>query len=412
MNADPQAAVDVLLVDDDPVAVLAVRSTLTDAGYTVAAVPSGDAALDATPLLRPRLVILDVAMPDLDGFSVCRRLRAEDASTHFPVLFLSSSSGVESRIAGLRAGGIDYLIKPCEPAELLARVAAQLEAVALREELAERNMRLANANRALEEGLAAASRVQTAMLPRVTSLENRVGFAWRSLPCERLGGDAINVLRLPSGGAVLYLLDASGHGVSASLLSVAASYLVSASAAGLHGNAMGEIPKPSAILNQLNKVVLRIAPPGMFVTVLVGVVDPQGEAFTFSSAGHPGPLLSRSGAPPQFLDRPAPPAGIRAWRYAEHRVPLRPGDRLVLYSDGVYEQRSPSGQHFGRLALAACLEDSRGLALDRALDGIVSALARWRFTRGIEDDMTMLALEVLRTETPSGAERHGSSQTK
>jgi DNA-binding response OmpR family regulator len=103
---------DILMVDDDPVTIASIGDLLVGSGYTVASAPTGEAALNAAPSLRPRLLILDVGMPGMDGYTLCRRMREHPATSNVPILFLSSASSVEARVAGLRAGGIDFLGKP------------------------------------------------------------------------------------------------------------------------------------------------------------------------------------------------------------------------------------------------------------------------------------------------------------
>src|SRR4051812_26061713 len=117
---------DVLVADDDPTAIASVQFTLSEAGHSVATACSGSDTIRAAIATRPRLVILDVGMPDVGGYDVCRLLRANPATAEIPILFLSSASALASRVAGFRAGGVDFLAKPFEPAELLARVEAHL----------------------------------------------------------------------------------------------------------------------------------------------------------------------------------------------------------------------------------------------------------------------------------------------
>jgi two-component system OmpR family response regulator len=111
-----------LLVDDEE----NLRSMLTAAlrhhGYDVVAVADGRQALDARAGARPDLVVLDVMLPDVDGFEVCRRMRAE--GDHTPVLFLTARDGTEDKVRGLTLGGDDYLVKPFSLEELVARCQA------------------------------------------------------------------------------------------------------------------------------------------------------------------------------------------------------------------------------------------------------------------------------------------------
>ena len=114
----------ILVVDDDASIRRMLDRTLSAEGYVVAAAADGGAALAAVEQAVPDLVVLDVAMPGLDGLAVCRRLRAKGLAV--PVLLLTARDAVQDRVAGLDAGADDYLMKPFATEELLARVRALL----------------------------------------------------------------------------------------------------------------------------------------------------------------------------------------------------------------------------------------------------------------------------------------------
>ena len=114
----------VLLVDDEPSIIQLARMYLEQAGFRVEAVGNGKAVLEAVRTYDPALVVLDVMLPEMDGFEVCRRLRAEDS----PVLVIMLTARDEDidKIVGLELGADDYLTKPFNPRELVARVRAML----------------------------------------------------------------------------------------------------------------------------------------------------------------------------------------------------------------------------------------------------------------------------------------------
>ncbi|GAB4413095.1 MAG: response regulator [Anaerolineales bacterium] len=116
----------ILVVDDDPTALRLIGYSLQQEGYDVLTAANGLDGLTQARQLHPDLVILDIMMPDLDGFEVCRRLRADPATRRLPVLMLTAKGQVADKVAGFRAGADDYLVKPADPGELVARVAALL----------------------------------------------------------------------------------------------------------------------------------------------------------------------------------------------------------------------------------------------------------------------------------------------
>jgi two-component system, OmpR family, response regulator len=114
----------VLVVDDEPAITELLSTTLDLAGYRVSTAGSGQAALQAVLIERPDLVILDVMLPDMDGFTLCRRMAEQGHPP--PILFLTARGSIEDMVTGLRIGGDDYVTKPFHVLELLARVHALL----------------------------------------------------------------------------------------------------------------------------------------------------------------------------------------------------------------------------------------------------------------------------------------------
>ncbi len=116
----------ILIVDDEPDALRMLSLALEGEGYDVVAADNGEEALKQAAANRPDLIVLDVVMPQMDGYEVCRRLRRIPEFVHVPILFLSARSQVDDRVQGLQVGGNDYVVKPVSPQELMARIGALL----------------------------------------------------------------------------------------------------------------------------------------------------------------------------------------------------------------------------------------------------------------------------------------------
>lgn len=118
---------EILVVDDNPENIRVLSALLENHGYDVSACVSGERALAAVHHRKPDLVLLDVNMPGLNGFQVCERMRADSELRRIPVIFLTARTRSEDVINGLAVGAVDYVSKPFQPEELLARVATHIE---------------------------------------------------------------------------------------------------------------------------------------------------------------------------------------------------------------------------------------------------------------------------------------------
>ena len=151
-----------LLVDDDQASLRVLVATLEGRGYRLLVANSGPSALKILEQVQPALILLDVLMPGMDGFEVCRRLKDQPALASIPVIFLSALEHSEDKVHGLRLGAVDFITKPYQPDEVIARVGTQVKLARLKNELVEKNHQLQATNRhileAMGEGLLALDR--------------------------------------------------------------------------------------------------------------------------------------------------------------------------------------------------------------------------------------------------------------
>ena len=136
------SAGEVFIVDDMPANLDLLASILRERGYRVRVANSGPSALAAIRMRPPELVMLDIQMPEMDGYEVCRQLKADPATSAVPVIFISALDDVFDKVRAFRAGGVDYVTKPFEAEEVVARVESQLQLFRLRRELERRNEEL------------------------------------------------------------------------------------------------------------------------------------------------------------------------------------------------------------------------------------------------------------------------------
>jgi sigma-B regulation protein RsbU (phosphoserine phosphatase) len=373
----------VLLVDDAK-ANLDILVEGLKADHKLSLALNGETALQIAARTPPDLVLLDIMMPGLDGYEVCRRLRQMPETAEVPIMFLSSLEEVQNKTRGFEAGANDYLTKPFEMLEVKARVKSLLKAKAYSDAVKEQ----------IAGELRVAREIQMGMLPHdFTGVERAYGLEFGAIlePAREVGGDLYGVCAARPERLVVFLGDVSGKGIPASMFMVRAISLAQLLAR--------EIAEPERILSRLNDELATDNPSGMFVTFLCAVFEPVAGRLALANGGHCRPLLLRAGEPPRWA---VPNLGTAlgfepALQYERTELTLRPGDALMLYTDGVIEAFNPREELYGNERLLA---DSVGFAVQSAPDMTAGLLGKVRaFAAGApqSDDIAILALKVVGT---------------
>jgi sigma-B regulation protein RsbU (phosphoserine phosphatase) len=390
----------ILVVDDAPANLQVLAGMLKDRGYKARPVPSGKLALLAARRDPPDLILLDINMPEMNGYEVCRRLKADEDLQGIPVIFISALNENLDKVKAFAIGGVDYLTKPFQMEELHARVETHLKLRRLQIELQETNARLAKANARMSRDLNAAAKIQATFLPRETPRVPGTNFAWSYRPCDELAGDGLNVIPLGEGKVALYILDVTGHGVASALLSVALSRLLSPasdpSSILIRREDVWdrfEITSPSEVAARLNRL-FPFDSAEQFATLVYGILNAATGEFRYVSAGHPGPVHLPCGADPVILESAGFPIGLADEVYEERSIRLGPGDRLYLYSDGVSEAMNPRGKQFGEARLLKAIGQRRSEPLHESIASLLAEIARWNESERPHDDISILAVEI------------------
>ena len=327
MKPDEQKRI--LVVDDDE-SVAAVIVGLLEDRFEVETAGNGELALVAAAAHLPDLVLLDVTMPGMDGFEVCRRLKEDPRFNDVPVIFLTGQQADEHILRGFAAGGADYLAKPFGGAVLEARISTHLA-------LQESRAALARAHRGLQDELRWAGELQRRLLEIELPESERASFsvAYEPLGDFHCGGDYYDVFRLGGEKYLVILGDVSGHGLRAALITVMLKSIIYRGYVKDHRHDL-DLPEFVSWLNErLCDELERL--PGLFVTFLAFTIDADAMSATFCNAGQHPPCILRAG---RVL--PASPAGVslgfrRQMCWESSTVALAPADRIVAYTDGLVE---------------------------------------------------------------------------
>jgi sigma-B regulation protein RsbU (phosphoserine phosphatase) len=394
----------ILIAEDERISRRSLERQLTSWGHEVTVAEDGEAAWLALELGQFEVLISDWDMPKMDGPTLIGKVRAADRAKYIYVIMLTARGGTEDLVRGIEAGADDFLTKPFESNELKVRLRAGERVLQLQERLADQNKQLLAVNTRMSEDLNAAALVQQSIMPERPPEVNSLRSAWRYVPCDELAGDALNVFALDERYVCFYVLDVSGHGVSAALLSVAVARslwlsddLTSLILKGTNDESgFGRFALPATVMTRLNHRFPFEENGNRFFTMVYALLDVVEGTMTYCCAGHPGPIrVGRDGAVEVF-EPSSPMIGIVPEpEYENVTLKLRAGDRAYLYSDGVFEQRSPEGEFFGTSRFATELQRAASLPLDGALDRAIGQLKRWAGSEQFNDDVSLLALEWL-----------------
>jgi sigma-B regulation protein RsbU (phosphoserine phosphatase) len=397
-------------------------------GFEVETAADGESALRLISHSAARpfdLVLLDVMMPGLNGLDVLKALRSRWAPTELPVIMATAKDASQDIVEALELGANDYVTKPLDFPVVMARVKTQLslkraveQIRELEKGLEERNADLQAANVRMRTDLDAAAKVQAALLPVTVTDVPGYQFGWRFKPSAWLAGDILNVFRLDDRFVGLYLLDVSGHGVAAALLSVTVSRFLSpardpasllwwrqesdASASDdgdrgdgdrCDGGARYRLQPPAGVAARLNERFPFDDKTGQYFTLVYGLLDLHTHRLRYVSAGHPGVIHVGRSAAARLIEVSGYPIGVASEAYDEHEVALAPGDRLVVYSDGLPEAMDAADTPFGTDRLVAQLDATRDQSLDESLTALIDRIDHWHGGARVHDDLSVLALE-------------------
>ncbi len=370
----------ILLVDDAKVNLDILVEGLK-ADHKLSLAMNGEAALQTAARTPPDLVLLDIVMPGLDGYEVCRRMRQMPETAEVPIMFLSSLEEVKNKTLGFEAGANDYLTKPFDMLEVKARVRSLLKAKAYSDAVKEQ----------IASELRFAGEIQMGMLPHdFTAVERDYGVQFGAVlaPAREVGGDLYGVCAAGAERLVVFLGDVSGKGIPASMFMVRAISLARLLAR--------DIASPEQILVRLNDELAADNPSGMFVTFLCAVFEPKSGRLTLANAGHCRPVLRPAGGPPSWaMQNLGTALGFEpGLEFERTELMLHPGDALILYSDGVTEAFNPQDELYGNDRLLVDASEFNGSSAPGISDGLLKKVRAFAAGAPQSDDIAILTLQV------------------
>jgi len=371
-----------LLVDDAPANIQIANSILKDS-YKIRIATNGAKALElasVTPL--PDLILLDVMMPEMDGYEVCTRLKMSAETRDIPVIFLTGQTEIEDETKGFEVGAVDYIHKPLSPAIVKARVQTHLVLRGIRKQLA---LQLLTIQKELET----AREIQLSILPEEIPKIGGVDIAARYIPMTSVAGDFYDFIVVDEKHLGILVADVSGHGMPAALI---ASMLKIALAA-----QESHAADPAQLLLGLNQALC-----GKFqrhyVTAAYLFLDMLKGTLRYAGAGHPPLLLwSRSEGVRAVEENGLFLGKFPQAAYSFVELPLKAGDWALLYTDGIPETTNPLQIEFGTDRFQNFLETEQSTSADHFADRLLKELSQWSVRDSGEDsddDVTLVAIHV------------------
>jgi len=365
----------ILIVDDTAMNVELLDYILRAEGFQTCFAYSGSAAVGTSRAEQPDLILLDVMMPGENGFETCARLKSDPLTADIPVIFVSALDDVKSKVTGLRSGAVDYVSKPIDGDEVLARIRVHLR-------IRENSRAMAREQQIRIEEFRNAQR---AILIRPSDCP-AASFAVYYKSLEEAGGDFYDVLTLDNGVFGYFVADVSGHGVSAAFLTSAIKALLR--------QYTGPLFSPEDTLRGVDAVMRQMLGEEQYLTACYARLNRQSGKLSVVSAGHPPVVVVSAAGEAYTLDMDSEPLGLFSTVVLQRRdTMVSPGDRFFLYTDGFIEFSPGGNRHDGLERLVEACINHRHETPDEAVQRIASDI---QCGKEAGDDLLLLAVEVAR----------------
>jgi sigma-B regulation protein RsbU (phosphoserine phosphatase) len=362
--------------------------------YEVVEASDGATGLQAAEKEQPQLILLDVMMPGINGYEVCKQLKANERTKEIPVIFLSSLSDPKDKIKGLEAGGVDFITRASDKGEILARVQTHLKIRGLTHDLIEKNEQLRTKQAYLDEDLKAAANIQKSLLPNEHLNIRGLSLSWKNSPCDAIGGDIFGIIPIQDDLTALYILDVSGHGVPAAMVTVSVSQHLHELTNRFQTNHDLTITQPASVLKSLDKE-FPLERFDKFFSIFYLIINTKEKTFTYCNGGHPPAILLNQQSPYQLLADGGTVIGVNEdLPYKEGKGALAIGSKIILYTDGVTEYIDGKGGFYGMKRFSQVFEQAKDEPSNKIIIDTFKDLETFGNGVPAADDVSILIAQV------------------
>lgn len=379
----------VLAVDDTPENLDVVKGILAG-DYHIKAAINGKIALKIAGSQAPDLILLDIMMPGMDGYEVCRQLKANPVTRDIPVIFLTAKGETADEAEGFGLGAADYILKPVNPPLLKARVKTHLALKQNMDALQAAYELINSQKQRMQQELNVGRDIQMSMVPDAfPAFPERQEFDIYGLlkPAREIGGDFYDYFFIDSDRLCISVGDVSGKGVPAALFMAVTKTLIKSIAGDDHSTA--------SIITRVNDEISQDNPSCMFITLFLGILDLRSGKLHYTNAGHPFPYLRRKAGEVEILKSLHGPVvgAMDGMAYGEDCVNLGQGDRVLIFTDGVTEAMDVGDQLYGDQRVLDFFRSTGQAYCEPLVVDTLASVEQFAGEAEQADDITILALE-------------------
>lgn len=370
----------ILCIDDSKLNRAFIVKILTPLNISVDEAENGIAGLEMISRNSYDLILLDIIMPEMDGFGFLKEFSRDAREQFIPVILMTGLDDLNAKIKGLSTGADDYLLKPLNEQELIARVFSLLRLKNANSELFEKNM-------LIKKELEAAKKIQRYIVPSDFSFIDYPSVSGIYKPIEDIGGDFFDCFKIDENRSAFLIADVTGHGIPAALTMTMAKMLFSMSAP--------KFNEASELMKEINRQMKGTLLDTQYVTAFYLIFDRSTGKLTYSNAGHTRALFYRESRKQVLaLDSFGWFIGIsEECEYEEKSVIVSEGDRLFIYTDGITEAKNNSGEDYGEVRLAKFLRNNHHLSGENFCNELMMSVNCFIDKTPINDDIAFLNIE-------------------
>jgi sigma-B regulation protein RsbU (phosphoserine phosphatase) len=373
----------ILVVDDTEFNRILLKEILSNNKFlNIEMAVEGGEAIEKTYSFKPDLVILDLMMPNVDGFEYCETIRKDEQFRNVPILVQTAISSADQRIRVFKLGATDLVTKPFNPSELIARITIHLEKKHLLQSLQMYQQRV-------RHELQDAFDMQTQLMPsesliNICQERYNMQVSGHFEPSSELGGDFWGIHPIDDTHVALYICDFAGHGVTAALNTFRLHTI-------MQELFIAKEKDSGKYLSELNKRLCQLLSPMQYATMFFAIVDIEKHSLCYATAATPSPFIYEAETGKiSAIDGAGLPIGIAEnIEYPTTCVPFHPGDSIFLYSDALIETANTSGDFLNEKDLQQCLlPEGKGLTHSKAIPKLINTLNE-HAANPLADDLTL-----------------------